>query len=360
MVYSPDRTHNLTDTMAHPRILIVDDEATNLRIMKKLLANTFTLFYAKTGEDALTIAFKEKPHLILLDIVMPGMDGLEACRRLKADPRTEKTPVIFVTARNEIDDETHGFAAGGVDYITKPVSRAILSARINTHLALYDQNRSLEEKVKLQTAEINSTRLEIIQRLGRAAEYKDNETGHHIMRISHYCRLLAEKYGLDQDTCELIFQASPMHDIGKIGIPDHILLKPGKLSPAEWKVMQSHTEIGAEIIGHHASRLLQYARIIALSHHEKWDGTGYPKALSGEDIPLLGRIVAISDVYDALITERVYKKAWPVKKAVAYIQEQAGAHFDPRLVDCFMAQLSEIKQIKSQYPEPPVSPSVLQ
>ncbi|MCG8619655.1 MAG: HD domain-containing protein, partial [Desulfobacterales bacterium] len=205
--------------------------------------------------------------------------------------------------------------------------------------------------------EIFQTRLEIIQRLGRAAEYKDNETGHHIMRISHYCRILAREYGLDRDTCELIFQASPMHDIGKIGIPDHILLKPGKLNEEEWKIMKSHAEIGARIIGRHASRLLQYARIIALSHHEKWDGTGYPKGLAGEDIPLLGRIVAIADVYDALITERVYKKAWPVDKAVNYIRDNAGVFFDPRLVDCFMTRLSDIRQIKTRYPEPVPPPT---
>jgi putative two-component system response regulator len=344
-----------TDT--RPRILVVDDEAQNLKVMKKFLSEHFSLFFSKSGPGALAIARENPPDLILLDIVMPEMNGLEVCAHLKSDPRTEKIPVIFVTARNDIDDEAHGFAAGGVDYITKPVNPAILSARIRTHLALYDQNRSLEDKVKEQTGEIFQTRLEIIQRLGRAAEYKDNETGHHIMRISHYCRILAREYGLDRDTSELIFQASPMHDIGKIGIPDHILLKPGRLNEEEWKIMKSHAEIGARIIGRHASRLLQYARIIALSHHEKWDGTGYPKGLAGEDIPLLGRVVAIADVYDALITERVYKKAWPVDKAVNYIRDNAGVFFDPQLVDCFMTRLSDIRQIKTRYPEPVPPPT---
>ena len=336
-----------------PKILIVDDEPINLKIMKKHLEKEYELSYAKNGADALSISFSNTPDLILMDVVMPEMNGLDVCRRLKADPRTEKIPVIFVTAMDETANEAQGFQAGGVDYITKPVSYPILSARVQTHLSLYDQNRALEEKVKIQTAEINDTRLEIIQRLGRAAEYRDNETGHHILRISNYCRVLAEKFGLDSDTCELIFQASPMHDIGKIGIPDNILLKPGKLDKSEWETMKQHTVIGARIIGRHSSRLLQYARIIALSHHEKWNGTGYPNKLAGEDIPLLGRIVAIADVYDALISERVYKDAWPVEKAVRYMEKASGKHFDPQLVVCFMEMLPRIKEIKNRYPEPP-------
>lgn len=335
-----------------PKILIVDDEPANLKIMKRYLETNFDLFYARSGVDALSLSISDTPDIILMDVVMPEMDGLEACRRLKADPRTENVPVIFVTAMDEITNEAQGFSAGGVDYITKPVSAPILSARVKTHLSLYDLNRSLEEKVKIQTAEINETRQEIIRQLGRAAEYRDNETGHHVMRISHYSRLLAQKFGLDTGTCELIFQASPMHDIGKIGIPDRILLKPGKLTESEWKVMKKHPVIGAEIIGHHPSKLLQYARVMALTHHEKWNGTGYPEQLAGEDIPLLGRIIAIADVYDALITERVYKAAWPVEKAVRYLKNQSGKHFDPQLIPCFLDILPQIRKIKNEYPEP--------
>lgn len=340
------------DALIMPKLLIVDDEAVNLKIMKRLLEKQFSLFYAKSGTDAVSIANQEGPDLILLDIVMPEMNGIEVCRILKKDPRTAKIPVIFVTSMNDSEDEALGFSVGGVDYITKPISPPILFARIQTHLALYDQNRALEGKVREQTAEINHTRLEIIQRLGRAAEYKDNETGFHVMRMSNYCKILAKSFGLDTETCELILQASPMHDIGKIGIPDHILLKPGKLDKEEWTIMKKHPEIGANIIGSHSSRLLQYAHIIALTHHEKWDGTGYPQGLSGEGIPILGRIVAIADVFDALITERPYKKAWPIQKAVDLIEEQAGKHFDPQIVMCFLDRLPQIMAVEKQFREP--------
>ncbi len=289
--------------------------------------------------------------MILLDIMMPDMDGYEVCRRLKENPVTSNIPIIFVTAKSQEKDEEVGLDLGAVDYITKPVSPPIVLARVKTQLALYDQNRVLEEKVRERTEELEKTRLEIIRRLGRAAEFKDNETGLHVIRMSHYANLIARALGHDTEWSELVFQAAPMHDIGKIGIPDKVLLKPGRLDDEEWALMHKHPAFGAEIIGRHSSPLLDMSRVIAISHHEKWDGSGYPKGLKGEEIPLAGRVIAIADVFDALTTERPYKKAWTVEDAVNLIDENAGSHFDPALVPLFHDVLPEILKIKEQYGE---------
>lgn len=297
------------------------------------------------------IAFSSSPDLILLDIMMPDMDGYEVCRSLKSDPRTKNIPVIFVTAKGEVEDETRGFELGAVDYITKPISPPIVRARVHAQLALYDQNRALEEKVNQRTAELNKSRLEIVRRLGRAAEFKDNETGMHVMRMSYYSQIIAKAIGMDDKEVDLLLNAAPMHDIGKIGIPDNVLLKPGKLDAEEWYLMKKHPEFGANIIGEHESELLEMARTVALTHHEKWNGQGYPNGLSGEDIPLVGRIVAIADVFDALTTERPYKTAWTVEKAVNLIKEEAGQHFDPDLVPVFLDNLPAILEIKEKYAE---------
>jgi len=222
---------------------------------------------------------------------------------------------------------------------------------VRTQLALYDQNRELERKVRERTEELIKTRLEIIRRLGRAAEYKDNETGLHVIRMSHYSRLIAEALGGNGDWVDLVFNAAPMHDIGKIGIPDSILLKKGKLNDDEWKIMRQHPAYGAEIIGEHSSPLMSMAREIALSHHEKWNGSGYPNGLKGEEIPLPGRIIAVADVFDALTTERPYKKAWSVEDAVNLIDEEAGTHFDPQLVPILHSALPEFLDIKERYEE---------
>jgi putative two-component system response regulator len=283
--------------------------------------------------------------------MMPEMDGYEVCQRLKADPRTRSIPVIFITAKDETEDETRGFALGCVDYITKPVSPPIVRARVKTHLALYDQERALEGLVRLRTAELHETRLEVIRRLGRAAEYRDNETGLHVIRMSHYTRLLALAAGLSEDEAELLLNAAPMHDVGKIGIPDSILLKKGPLCEDEWKVMRMHPYMGAQIIGEHDNELLRTARSIAYCHHEKWDGSGYPRRLAGEAIPLHGRLVAIADVFDALTTARPYKLAWPVNEAVEAVRRGAGHHFDPQLVPVFLDILPEILAIRERYAE---------
>lgn len=331
-------------------VLIVDDIPENIDILIEPLKDLYTIRAARNGVDALAIAGSDAPpDLILLDVMMPEMDGYEVCRTLKANVRTRRIPVVFVTALNEIEDEKTGFEVGGVDYITKPIKPEIVRARVRTHLALYDINRTLEEKVQERTLELNETRLEIIHRLGIAAEYKDNETGQHIMRMSQYCQQIGQEYGLKKEELQLLKNAAPMHDVGKIGVPDRILQKPGKLDAEEWEIMKTHTTIGGVIIGDHPSTLLKTARIIALSHHEKWDGSGYPLGLSGNDIPLFGRIVALADVFDALTSERPYKRAWKIEDAIAEIKKGSGTHFDPDLVTAFNKALPRIIEIKQEY-----------
>ena len=326
-------------TDRRPRLLLVDDEPTNLQVLKQILQADYRLLFARDGEKALQLAAQEQPQLILLDVMMPGLTGLEVCRRLKADPATVGIPVIFVTALADENHETEGFAAGAVDYVTKPVSPPIVRARVRTHLSL------------VRVEDLKQSRLEIVQRLGRAAEFKDNETGRHVIRMSHFARALALAVGYSEEDADELLHAAAMHDIGKIGIPDAILLKKGKLTEEEWQVMRRHPEMGAAIIGDHPSRLLQMAQRVALSHHERWDGGGYPAGLQGEAIPLEGRIVAISDVFDALTNERPYKKAWPVEDAIALLQQESGRHFDPHLVQRFIELMPEIQRIRAQWPE---------
>lgn len=331
-------------------ILVVDDTPVNIDVLSELLRGEFKVKAALNGKKALTIASSEpRPDMILLDIMMPDMDGYEVCRQLKANPLTARIPIIFITAKTEVADEKLGLELGAVDYITKPISPPIVIARVRTHLALYDQNKELYRQVLKQTQTLNETRLQIIRRLGKAAEYKDNETGMHVIRMSFYTRFIAELLDISEEWTDLVYNAAPMHDIGKIGIRDQILLKPGKLDADEWTEMQRHTEYGAEIIGDDSSEILIMAKEIALTHHEKWNGSGYPKGLKEEDIPLSGRIVAIADVFDALTSVRPYKKAWTVKHAVKLIDEGAGSHFDPSLVPLFHARLPEILDIKDEY-----------
>jgi putative two-component system response regulator len=335
-------------------ILIVDDTPNNISVLMEILRGDYRVLAATSGANALKIARGDPPpDLILLDVMMPEMNGHEVCQRLKAESSTRKIPVIFVTAMNQVEDEAQGFALGGVDYITKPVSPPIVKARVRTHLALYDQNRELERLVREATAELRHTRLEIIKRLGRAGEFRDNETGMHVIRVAHYCRLLGEAVRMNEEDVDLLFHAAPMHDIGKIGIRDNILLKPGTLDDEETRMMRQHVPFGADIIGEHSGGLLAMARTIALAHHEKWDGTGYPGGLKGEEIPLVGRIAAVADVFDALTSARPYKKAWPVEEAVAFIKREAGRSFDPELVEKFVALLPQVLAIREQHSDAP-------
>lgn len=321
------------------KILIVDDEPTNHLILKESLKSEYELFFAESGKEALEKAFSLSPDLILLDVMMPGMSGHEVCSILKSELQTQGIPIIFISSLSAVYDETTGFALGAVDYISKPVRPSIVRARIKTHLSL------------VHMEELKKTQLQIVQRLGYAAEYKDNETGRHVIRMSHYSRILAESLGFSLARVDEIFNAAPMHDIGKIGIPDTILKKNGKLNEDEWLIMKNHPVIGAKIIGEHNDGLLKVARQIALSHHEKWDGTGYPYGLRKEEINLEARIIAIADVFDALTTARPYKSAWSIHEATSYLNDQAGKHFDPNLVSLFLQKLPEVLLVREQWKE---------
>lgn len=334
------------------KILIVDDAPANIKILGEILITEFDIVVAPSGFKALKIAQSIKPpDLILLDVMMPEMTGYEVCKRLKANPRTSDIPIIFVSTVNDDGAEAKGFELGGVDFITKPVSAPIVLARTKTHLSLKKakenlkkQNEYLDEEVNRRTNELLKSQIEILERLGLASEYRDEITGRHIQRMSIFCRLLGELVGLTQEINNNFSLASTMHDLGKIGIPDTILHKPGKLTHEEYETMKTHTTIGAGLLGGSKSRILQTAEIIALTHHEKWDGTGYPRGLKGEDIPLVGRISCIADVFDALVSDRPYKEGWPFEKAMEEILNCAGSHFDPKLVKLFKALEPELKK----------------
>ena len=314
-------------------LLIVDDTAENIDVLRSILVDKYKIKAAINGEKAIDLAIKQPPDLILLDVMMPGIDGYQVCQQLQKHPSTCNVPIIFVTAKNSDDDEEYGLSLGAVDYITKPIRPAIVRSRISTHLALCDQRHHLEDLVKERTAQLNDSRQEIIRRLGHAAEFKDNETGLHTIRMSHYSKFIAQAFSEDQEWVELIYQASPMHDVGKIGISDTILLKPGKLTFTEFEQIKAHTIIGGRILTGSTFPLLQTAEQIALYHHERWDGTGYPHGLKAEHIPLVGRIVALADVFDALTNERPYKRAWSLEEAATEIMRQRGCQFDPVVVD---------------------------
>ena len=320
------------------RILLVDDEPTNLRVLRHVLQDHYKLSFARSGQDALKLVEKEDIDLILLDVMMPNMTGLEVCTHLKNNPDTADIPIIFVTALKESDDEEKGFELGAVDYITKPIIPSLVLARVKNHLSL------------IRAATLELAHIDLIQRLARAAEYKDNETGLHVQRMSRYTKELALAYGYDEDSAHDLMQAAPMHDIGKIGIPDNILLKPGKLTEEEFEVMKTHVTIGAQILSDPSSRLVELAHIVAISHHEKWDGSGYPYGLSGTDIPLEGRLAAITDVFDALTSTRPYKEAWSVEEAMDHIMSQSGKHFDPDLPPLMQQILPKLLAIKAEYP----------
>lgn len=323
-------------------VLIVDDTPLNISILVGLLKPFYKTVVAKDGEQALNRVFSGSvPDLILLDIMMPGIDGYEVCRQLKEDPRTKDVPVIFISAMTDALDEEKGFLLGAVDYITKPISPPIVLARVKTHLALSQQHRALSDEVKARTQELEQSRKELIRRLGLAAEYKDNETGLHVQRMAEYARLIALEMGFNEQDAETLAAAAPMHDIGKLGIPDEILCKPGKLTPEEYQVIQQHPEIGARILGAPDSELLVIAQQVALYHHEKWDGSGYPHGLKGAEIPLVARIAAAADVFDALVSVRPYKKPWPLERVLSLFEEEKGRHFDPQVIDAFMNVLPQ-------------------
>lgn len=332
-------------------VLIVDDTVENIDVLEAILMDDYKIKAATKGKIALRIAEKFQPDIILLDIMMPEMDGYEVCKKLKDNPITSHIPVIFVTAMNEEKDEAKGFNVGAIDYITKPVSPVIVKARLRTHLALSNQQKELDIQVKEKTKELHKSREDLVKRLGLAAEYKDNETGLHVIRVSKYSKLIALEYGLSIKEVDLIGLAAPMHDLGKVGISDSILRKPGKLDKDEWKTMQTHSKIGAEILGVHNDDLLTAASTIALQHHERWDGKGYPTLLSKEDIHIFARIVSVADVFDALTCKRPYKDAWGVDRAVSVIKEEGGKQFDSKVVEAFLRSMDEIISVKNEFSE---------
>jgi putative two-component system response regulator len=359
------------DTRKRATILIVDDAPENIAVMSSLLRATYRTKIATDGEKALHIVNSPDPvDLILLDITMPGIDGYEVCRRLKADPQSKDIPVIFLTARTDTNDEERGFELGAVDFITKPFSPSVVTARVKTQLQLknardylLDKSEYLEREVVRRTQEVNTIQDVTMIAMGSLAETRDNETGNHIRRTQFYVKALAERLSghprfsafLTPEAVQLLHKSAPLHDIGKVGIPDSILLKPGKLTPEEFTIMKTHTIIGRNAIIAAEAKLdaptsfLRYARDTAWSHHEKWDGTGYPEGVSGDDILICGRIMAVADVYDALISKRIYKAAFPHEKALTIITEGSGTHFDPDVVEAFTADAGVFQDIAQAY-----------
>jgi putative two-component system response regulator len=359
------------DFVEKKTILVVDDTPDNLSLMSGLLKDDYKVKVANNGEKALKIAATApQPDLILLDIMMPGMDGYEVCQLLKKNPATINIPVIFLTAKAEVEDEKKGLELGAVDYLTKPVSPPIVMARVKNHLALKshadflrDKNDYLEIEVAKRTKEVMAIQDVTILAMASLAETRDSDTGNHIRRTQFYVKALAQhlksnpRFGamLSDDYINRLFKSAPLHDIGKVGIPDRILLKPGRFTPEEFEIMKTHTTLGKDAIDHAEQQLgmnvefLNMAKDIALSHQEKWDGSGYPQGLVGETIPLSARLMAVADVYDALISRRVYKDGMPHEKAVQIIIEGKGTHFDPDMVDAFVAIQSQFQEIAKRY-----------
>ncbi|QWT45182.1 HD domain-containing phosphohydrolase [Azospira inquinata] len=345
-------------------IVIVDDAEINLALFKALagrIPETRIWCFPRSGE-ALTWCAEGQADMVVVDYMMPAPDGLEFIRRFRAMPGMETVPLLMVTANEQREVRYQALEAGASDFLTKPVDKAEFLARLRnlcelrrSQRLLHDRAAWLAEEVAKATASLVTREQETIICLAKAAEYRDPETGAHILRMARYARLIGRHLGLDEAALELLLAAAPMHDVGKVGIPDHILLKPGRLDPDEFRIMQRHAALGHDILSQGRSPLLQAAAEIAHSHHEKFDGSGYPQGLAGEAIPLFGRITAVADVFDALTSVRPYKPAWPLEKAVALLKEGAGSHFDPRCVNAFLDDWGAVLTIRDQYgdrPEP--------
>jgi putative two-component system response regulator len=350
-------------------VLVVDDIEANISVLVETLSDICDISVALNGFAAIELAQELKPDLILLDVMMPGMSGFDVCKKLKADPATQEIPIIFLTGVTEVTNKAYGFEIGAVDYVTKPFEAQDVLVRVKTHLSLVqarkelkNHNDILEDKVKERTRELESMREAIISSMATVAEYRDPETGGHILRTKSYVLALAKQLQihsecpdrLDNKSIELLTLSAPLHDIGKVGTPDNILLKPGKLSPDEFEIMKKHTIIGHDTLLRTEKMLgknsfLQFAKEIAYSHHEKWDGSGYPRGLAGNDIPISGRIMAVADVYDALICKRVYKLPFTHSRAVEIMTKDSGTHFDPLLIDVFLEIQNEIRQIALKF-----------
>lgn len=350
---------NINPKMAS--ILVVDDEAANVKLLEKVLKmkGYGNVIATQDPLKALPLYCEHKCDLILLDINMPKLDGYGVMEQLKAESGDDMPAILMLTAQSSQEFIQRALNNGARDYVTKPFDIDELMARVSNmlqvqmaHKYMLHQNEILERKVQSRTQEIYDTRMQVVRCLGRAAEYRDEETGLHIVRMSKMSAVMGRAMGMSDEESDLVLNASPMHDIGKIGIPDSILLKPGKFEPHEWEIMKTHAQIGADILAEGDSDLMIMASEIAVSHHEKWDGSGYPNGLSGKDIPLVGRITALADVFDALTSVRPYKEAWTVEKSVDLIKGESGKHFDPDVVKIFLEKLEEIISIKEEFSEP--------
>ena len=339
-------------------VVIIDDSGMNLTLFRHLVARLDDCV-AQTFADpheGLAHCLSVVPDLIIVDYMMPVLDGIELIRRFRAAPGRASIPVLMITANNEADVRYQALEAGANDFLSKPIDKTEFLARTRNMLALRISQKRLEdraswltEEVIKATEEVVSRERETILRLSRAAEYRDPETGAHILRMAQYSWLIAVRLGLPRQQQRLLLEAAPMHDIGKVGTPDNILLKPGKLDVAEFEIMKQHAAIGHQILAGSSSPLLQLAAEIALSHHERYDGSGYPNKLAGEAIPLVGRIIAVADVFDALTSRRPYKKAWEVERAVALLREDRGTHFDPACINVFLKDFDEVLAVRERF-----------
>jgi len=336
-------------------ILIVDDNEVNIDSLIEILEDRYEIYAATSGLDALDLLSEEDIDLVLLDIMMPQMNGYEVCKKIKSNPLTKDIPVIFITASTDEESIEKAYSVGGSDYINKPFKVKEIISRVANQLLLSNKQKTLEriiakktQKIQEMNIELIKTQEEIILTLWIAAESRSKETGNHIKRVAKYSYLLAKYYGLDEELAQKIYKASPLHDLGKIAIPDNILNKPAKLTNEEYEIMKTHAQIGYDILKNSKRELLKTAAIIAYEHHEKWDGSGYPRGLKGKEISIEGRITALADVFDALGSDRCYKKAWPDEKIFELIENERAKHFDPDLVDIFFEHLDEFLKIRNE------------
>jgi putative two-component system response regulator len=336
---------------AKPVILAVDDTEELLLLMGKALGEEYEVLRAIDAGSAIELAgAKPRPDLILLDIDMPNVSGFEVCQALKDDPLTAGIPVVFLTGREGAESQVEGLALGAVDYVMKPINSAVLKARVRMHLAFSRQQEELERMVRERTAQLESSRVELIKRLGRAMELHESAaSGNRVMRLANYAKLVAQASGAKQDVCDMMMKAAPLHDIGKLGVPSEILRKKDKLSAPDWERVKRHPQLGAEIIGEHEDPLLKLARQLALTHHEHWDGSGYPQGLKGNAIPWAGRVMAIVDAFEAMTTTQFHREAMSIEKAAADIYAGSGKRYDPMLVDAFQKALPVMRKVREAY-----------
>ncbi len=350
------------EPFANAKILIVDDEETSIRLLVKVLTDAgYTNIKATRDPNQVQALYnKIQPDLLVLDLHMPHMEGFKIMERLKEEQKEgdDYLPILVISQERNRVIQFSALEAGAKDFLVKPYDSIEVLLRIRNflevrmlHKQIRDQNKLLEERVRERTEQFYQAQTDVIQRLSRAVEYRDSETGTHTARMGQYAYYLSTALGFGPEECEMISTASALHDVGKIGIPDSILQKPGKLTPEEWEIMKTHTTIGVELLSGSTSKFLKMGEEIALTHHEKWDGTGYPRGLKGGDIPLLGRICGLCDVFDALTSARPYKDAWSIEDALKEIEKQKGSHFDPHVVDCFFTILPQIRRIHEQYGE---------